>query len=369
MIKFDINDKISEKYLVRKFDVFKILDNYDMTGWIDKMSIDDSIIKIRDRVINNSNVLVVIGIGGSYLGSKAIYDMFSNYFDTKFEIIYAGNTMSKEYLEDLVKYLSDKDFSINVISKSGNTLETKSAYNYLIDYMKTKYDNYSDRVIMTTGNSGYLYDEAKKNNYDVLTIPEDIGGRYSMMTSAHLFPLSFIIDIDKFLLGYNSYNDLDLSYKYAAFRRTMFDNNKVVENFSVFEEKLAMFLEWIKQLFGESEGKGNFGIFPTSTIFTRDLHSLGQFIQDGNKILYETFIYYNSTDKKLVDAIRKAHEKGGVIVNQIELDDINEYDVGYLIKFFFYSAAISAILFDQNPFDQPGVEVYKSEIKERFDEK
>ena len=125
-----------------------------------------------------------------------------------------------------------------------------------------------------------------------------------------------------------------------------------------------MFLEWIKQLFGESEGKGNYGILPTSTIFTRDLHSLGQFIQDGNKILFETFIISNSTDKRIVKGIRTAHEKGGVIVNSIEIDDINEYDIGYLIKFFFFAAAISAILFDQNPFDQPGVELYKKEIKE-----
>lgn len=364
MIKFDINNKISEKYLVRKYDVFKILDNYDMTGWIDVSNFDKSIYDIREKIKDHSSVLVVIGIGGSYLGSKAIFDMFSGYFSSKFEIIYAGTTMSEEYLKDLVGYLSDKDFSINVISKSGNTLETKTAYNYLINYMKTRYSDYSDRVIITTGESGYLFDEAKKHNYTLLNIPDNIGGRYSMMTSAHLFPLSFVIDIEKFLLGYNSYNDIELSYNYAAFRRTMFDNNKVVENYVSFEEKLSMFLEWIKQLFGESEGKGSYGILPTSTIFTRDLHSLGQFIQDGNKILYETFIYYNSTDKNLVNAIRKAHEKGGVIVNSIELEDINEYDIGYLVKFFFCSAAISAILFDQNPFDQPGVEVYKSEIKE-----
>ena len=364
MIKFDINNNLDEKYLVRKYDVFKILDNYDMTGWIDKVEIDKSVLDIRDSIKKHSNVLVVIGIGGSYLGSKSIYDMFSKYFDSKFEIIYAGTSMSEEYLKDLVDYLSDKDFSIDVISKSGSTLETKLAYNYLVDYMKTRYDDINDRVIITTGESGYLYDEAKKNNYKILSIPDNIGGRYSMMTNAHILPLSFIIDIDKFILGYNSYNDLELSYNYAVSRRSLFDKGKVVENFVVFEPKYSMFLEWIKQLFGESEGKGNYGILPTSTIFTRDLHSLGQFIQDGNKILFETFIISNSTDKRIVKGIRTAHEKGGVIVNSIEIDDINEYDIGYLIKFFFFAAAISAILFDQNPFDQPGVELYKKEIKE-----
>ena len=140
MIKFDINNNLDEKYLVRKYDVFKILDNYDMTGWIDKVEIDKSVLDIRDSIKKHSNVLVVIGIGGSFLGSKSIYDMFSKYFDSKFEIIYAGTSMSEEYLKDLVDYLSDKDFSIDVISKSGSTLETKLAYNYLVVYMKTRYD-------------------------------------------------------------------------------------------------------------------------------------------------------------------------------------------------------------------------------------
>ena len=390
MIKFDINNKISEKYLVRKYDVFKILDNYDMTGWIDVSSFDKSIYDIREKIKDHSSVLVVIGIGGSYLGSKAIFDMFSGYFSSKFEIIYAGTTMSEEYLKDLVGYLSDKDFSINVISKSGNTLETKTAYNYLINYMKTRYSDYSDRVIITTGESGYLFDEVKKNNYTLLNIPDNIGGRYSMMTSAHLFPLSFVIDIEKFLLGYNSYNDIELSYNYAAFRRTMFDNNKVVENYVSFEEKLSMFLEWIKQLFGESEGKGSYGILPTSTIFTRDLHSLGQFIQEGTKTEFETILYIDEMEKDIVfpsdhknldnmnylsgknlswvnemafKGTLSAHSEEGNNPNiVIHLKNNSAYSFGYMIYFFFIACGMSCYLLGINPFNQPGVEVYKKKM-------
>ena len=202
-----------------------------------------------------------------------------------------------------------------------------------------------------------------------------------MMTDAHLFPLSFNLDIEQLISGYNDGEVMKKeAYEYAIIRRSLFDKNKIIENYVSFEPKYEMFIEWLKQLFGESEGKNGKGIFPTSTIFTRDLHSLGQFIQEGNKILFETFIIVrqnseinidntnlNNINNAVVDAVRNAHYKGNVAVNFIEIDKLNEYNMGLLIRFFFYSAAFSSLLFEVNPFDQPGVEVYKHEIKKSLE--
>ena len=352
------------------------LNKYDMIGWTNNISINPNIDKMVTKVKRNSSVLVVVGIGGSYLGSKAIHDALSYYFDDKFEVIYCGYSLSNNYLTDLLNYLENKDFSVDIISKSGNTMEIKLAYNMLLDYMKTRYseDEISERIFATTGTSGFLYDEAIKHNYFR-------GGRFSMMSDAHLFPLAFNININKFVQGYNEFNELERSFEYAGTRVSMFDNKKYVENFVSFEPKYGMFLEWIKQLFGESEGKDGKGVLPFSTIFTRDLHSLGQFIQEGNKILFETFIVVrnnndlkigshdmNEVNNKIVDAVREAHYKGNVSINMIELDEANEYNFGYLVKFLMYAAAYSGILFNINPFDQPGVEVYKKEIRKRLNE-
>ena len=202
-----------------------------------------------------------------------------------------------------------------------------------------------------------------------------------MMTPAHLFPLAFNIDIKKLIEGYNDGDKyIDDAYNYATNRFMLFNDKKYVENFVTFEPKYSMINEWIKQLFGESEGKNKKGVFPTSTVFTRDLHSLGQFIQEGNDILFETFLIIRDNidfkvdgkdleeiNNNIIDAVRIAHYKGNVSVNFIEIDELNEYNIGSIIKFFFYSAAFSSILFGVNPFDQPGVEVYKKEIKSKFD--
>lgn len=384
MINYDFKSTnyFDNKYL--NFDeVNTKLSEFDMIGWSNQISINPDIEKMVTKVKRNSSVLVVVGIGGSYLGSKAIHDALSHYFEDKFEVIYCGYSLSSNYLNDLLKYLNNKDFSVNIISKSGNTLEIKLAYNMLLDYMKSIYsdEEISERVFVTTGNSGFLYDEAIKHNYFKFNIPEDFGGRFSMMSDAHLFPLAFNINIKKFVQGYNEFNELEKAFEYAGARVSLFDNKKYVENFVSFEPKFGMFLEWIKQLFGESEGKERKGIFPVSTIFTRDLHSLGQFIQEGNKILFETFIVVRNNDElkigsndmndvnnKIIDAVREAHYKGDVSINMIELDEANEYNFGNLVKFLMYSAAYSGILFNINPFDQPGVEVYKKEIKKRLNE-
>lgn len=354
------------------------LSKYEMTGWRRKFEDNlDDVYKLRDQVKSNSSVLVVIGIGGSFLGSKSINDMFSNYFKNDFEVIYAGYSLSSNYLSDLIDYLKDKDFSINVISKSGSTMEIKITYNVLKKLLIEKYgDNIKDRIIVTTGNEGFLMDEVNEFGFYKFPFPEDIGGRYSMFTYAHLFPLSFNIDIEEFIKGFNDGdNYIKEAYSYALNRYNLFNDKKYIENFVCFDEKYLMFMEWIKQLFGESEGKSGKGVFPVSTLFTRDLHSLGQFIQDGNKIMFETFIvvrdnkevkHVNSTNNIVVDSVRSAHRQGGVESNMIEIDKLNLYDIGSLVKFFFYAAAFSAIKFGVNPFDQPGVEIYKSEIKKNL---
>lgn len=393
MINFDFKTTVTNvikeedllQYKNKKNEIMEAFQKCDMIGWDKNVSTKnvDFIKQMMKEVKKNSSLLLVIGIGGSFLGSKALYDMFEHYFSNQFKVIYCGYSLSSNYLSDLLKLLKDKDFTVNVISKSGNTMEIKLAYNLIKEFMQEKYseEEIKERIIITTGTSGYLYEEAKKSNYRTLSIPDDIGGRYSMMTDAHLFPLSFNLDIDKFIKGYNDGNTIKKeAYEYAITRKSLFDKNKLIENYVSFEPKYEMFIEWLKQLFGESEGKNGKGIFPVSTIFTRDLHSLGQFIQEGNKILFETFIIVrnnseikidntnlNNINNAVVDAVRNAHYKGDVAVNFIEIDELNEYNMGLLIKFFFYSAAFSSLLFEVNPFDQPGVEVYKSEIKKSLE--
>ena len=386
MIKFDFSNTVlvDNNYQERKDEVINKFKSYDMIGWDHNIDINTikRLIEKKEEIKSHSSLLLVIGIGGSYLGSKALYDMFNGYFDNDFEVLYAGHNLSSNYLNDLIDYINDKDFTINVISKSGNTLEVKLAYQYIKQYMEGIYseEELRKRIIFTTGDSGYLYEEAIKYGYTTFSIPNDIGGRYSLMTDAHLFPLSFNIDIEKLIEGYNNCSVIEDAYQYASIRKSLYDNNKLIENYVSFEPKYQMFLEWLKQLFGESEGKDGVGIYPTSTIFTTDLHSLGQFIQEGNKILFETFIIVKNNDcikinnndlnditYQVVGAVRTAHYKGNVSVNYIELDELNEYNIGSLIRFFFYSAAFSSILFGVNPFNQPGVEVYKEEVRNRLE--
>ena len=388
MIKFDFNSTVYDYNceLLEKENVIDKLNTYDMIGWKDEVKKDDYLDMINkvNEIKSHSKVLLVIGIGGSFLGSKALYDMFKGYFKEDFKVLYAGYSLSSDYLNDLIESLKDEDLTINVISKSGNTMEIKLAYNLFKKFMIEKYgEDAKNRIIITTGNSGYLHDEAISGGYYTMSIPDNIGGRYSMMTPAHLFPLAFNIDILKLIDGYNSGdNFIDDAYKYSCNRKMLYDNGFVVENFVTYEPKYTMFNEWLKQLFGESEGKDRKGIFPTSTVFTRDLHSLGQFIQEGSNILFETVfvtrknkkliiddVDLNDVENNVIDAVRIAHYKGNNSINFIELDELNEYDIGAIVKFFFYSAAFSSILFGVNPFNQPGVEVYKSEVRNKLENK
>lgn len=387
MVKFDfdtysknyIDEEIFNKNFNRKEEVFSKFNNSEMIGWTRKIdnSIIDEILSLRDEVKSNANCFVVVGIGGSYLGSKAINDIFSDYYeDSSFEIIYLGNNLSSKYIRDTLEYLKNKDFYVNVISKSGNTKEVEVSYELIKSLMNEKYSEEEKRkriIITTDSNSGKLREEVKKFNYRSFVIPSDIGGRYSLITPAHLLPLSFKLDIKKLVNGFYSGLELkDEAMYYASIRKSLFDTGKYIENYSVYEENFNYFLEWLKQLFAESEGKDFKGIFPVSTIGTRDLHSLGQFIQEGNPVIFETFIkILNVTDFKyenrrldeinniVLDSVVQAHIKSGVRCNIIEVSEIDEESIGLLCVFFMLSAAYSGYLFDVNPFNQPGVEVYK----------
>lgn len=377
-----------EKLLQKKDLIYKLFSETYMTGWTNKINpIEvERMIKVANKVKNNSQCLVVIGIGGSFLGSYAVDKLLSPYFNNKnFEIIYAGTTLSSAYMNDLIEYLEDKNFSINVISKSGTTLETTITYNLLKKLLTTKYskEEIQSRIIVTTDElKGDLRKEVNKEGYESFVIPDNIGGRYSIMTPAHLFPLAFNHDIKKLLEGYYSGKELqEDAYKYAVTRKLLNETKYTVENYVTTEEKMLPLTEWLKQLFAESEGKEGKGIFPISTLHTRDLHSLGQFIQEGNKIMFETFLKVESSkeliynNKNLHDvnnivteSVRTAHYNGNVPSIEITIEKLDEYNIGKIMYFFMLSAAYSSYLFEVNPFNQPGVEIYKKEVKKNLGE-
>jgi len=397
MIKFDfetyatpfLNPEEYRNLLSQKEYYRNKLHESQMIGWTRNIdpNLVEKIKKVANIIKNQYDCLVVIGIGGSFLGSYAFHKMFQRYFqDNSFEIIYAGTTLSAEYLDELLAYLNTKNFCVNVISKSGTTMETSITYQVIKDLLKRKFgeEELKNHIIITTDlEKGKLREEVKEKNYVSFEIPEDIGGRYSFMTPAHLLPLAINYDLDKIIDGYfDGKRLIDQAYEYAVIRRLLFNQGKVVENYCVYEEKLSAFTEWLKQLFGETEGKNGKGIFPTSSIHTRDLHSLGQFIQDGNKIIFETFLkiennnhYIEYKGKNLQeinnlveDSVMRAHFSGKVPCLEICLDHLEIETVASLIYFFQLSAAFSGLLFDVDPFNQPGVEIYKKEVRESLGE-
>ena len=393
MLKFDfstfvdnfINENELNEMMQKKSSVYNKFNEDYMTGWtrqIDKTVINN-IKRVSNIVKNNSECLVVIGIGGSFLGAYAFQEAFSKYFNNNnFEVIFAGTTYSSKYMSELLDYLKNKDFSLNVISKSGTTMETNITYGYIKELMNEKYDKEElrKRIIITTDKEkGNLRKEVNEEGYESFEIPDDIGGRYSFMTPAHLLPLSLNYDLDEIIDGYYSGSDfINEAFKYACIRNILFKKGKYVENFCLSENNMMYFSEWLKQLFGETEGKNGIGILPMSTLYTRDLHSLGQFIQEGNKIIFETFIkidetnnYINYDNKSLndinnivLDSVMKAHYSGGVPCIEIELSSLNPEEMSSLIYFFMLSAAFSGYLFGVEPFNQPGVEVYKKEVRD-----
>ncbi|MFJ8260783.1 glucose-6-phosphate isomerase [Rummeliibacillus sp. NPDC094406] len=379
----------------------------DYLGWVDWPSslrqdwlkeLHDTANDIREK----SNVLVVIGIGGSYLGSKAVLEALSKNFHpyNKLEVIFAGHLVSGSYLKQLMQYLNSKEVTINIISKSGTTTEPAIASRFLIQYMEKRYgEQASSRIIVTTDeNKGALRSLAIEKGYKRLIVPEDIGGRYSVFTAVGLLPIVAAgYDIAEFINGAKmaeqDFRTLDIennpAIKYAIIRKHLYDSGYPLEILATFDDKLKYVQEWWKQLFGESEGKEGKGIFPTSVLYSTDLHSLGQYIQDGKRILFETFLLTEKADEDLTvfespqngdelnylsgltlhefnhvcyEATSNAHLQGGVPQISITIEQVDEKHLGYLLYFYMMACAFSAYLLDINPFDQPGVEEYKTNV-------
>jgi len=377
----------------------------DYVGWVDyptKISEEElaRIMSAKNKIVANGDCLVVVGIGGSYLGAKAVIESLNKYFNkTNFNIVFVGNNMSSQYMKEVTEYLKNVDFSINVISKSGKTLEPALGFRFVENILKEKYTNYKERVFVTTSDSNsILHDLALKEGYEEFYIPSDIGGRYSVLTAVGLLPIACAgYDIYELVKGSltayeyftnSKYSENDC-FIYAAVRNLLYKKHKLVEILTTFEPKLKYIGEWWKQLYGESEGKEHKGIFPTSLVYSTDLHSVGQYVQDGERILFETFLNVNEPvsdiaveyseedlDKlnylsgKTINYVKEqaskgtiqAHVAGGVPCLVINIEKLNEYNIGYLLYFFMLACGISGYLLDVNPFNQEGVEAYKKNM-------
>ncbi|SHJ84562.1 glucose-6-phosphate isomerase [Anaerobranca californiensis DSM 14826] len=383
----------------------------DFIGWVDlPLNYDKEefarIKKAADKIRENSDVLIVIGIGGSYLGAKAALEMLNHTFYNTLpkekrnapEIYFVGHNISGTYVQDLLEVIEGKDISVNVISKSGTTTEPAIAFRIFKDYMEKKYgvEGAKGRIFATTDKSkGALRSLAEKQGYETFVIPDDVGGRFSVLTAVGLLPIAVSgVDIDQMMAGakeaYKDLQDPSLEtnhcYQYAAARNVLYRKNKLIEIMVNYEPKLQYFAEWWKQLFGESEGKGQKGIFPASVNFSTDLHSLGQYIQDGIRNIFQTILNVEQPIKdieiiedsedldglnylagKTMDFVNKkafegtllAHNDGGVPNLIINIPKLTSYYFGYMVYFFEKACGISGYLLGVNPFDQPGVEDYK----------
>lgn len=385
-------------------------------GWFDYPDTisEDELRKIEaysDEIVENSDVLIVIGTGGSYIGSRSVIEAlkynfyYQIYEDSKTPKIYfLGFNLSDSFVKDLLKVLENKEVSVNVISKSGSTIETVLAYSVIEEFMKKKYgEKYKDRVYITTSKtSGPLREMADREGIKSLDIPNGIGGRFSVLTPVGLLPMAVSgINIRRVLKGASEQKVLlespELSdnpaYRYATMRNVLYNKGKEIELLVTYEPKLKFFSEWWQQLFAESEGKDGKGLFPTFAFFSTDLHSLGQIIQDGKRNLFETVLMINESDSKVkiekidevfgrysslegknIGDINKmvfesticAHSENGVPNIILEVDRLDEERIGALIYFFLRAVSMSGILLGVNPFNQPGVEIYKRKLRERF---
>ena len=381
----------------------------DMTGWVDHPVKYDKeefarIKEVANEIKSEAEVLVSIGIGGSYLGAKAAIEYLSDYYSHHnvgastaspkgVEVIFAGNGLSEKYLKETLDYVEGKNFYINVISKSGGTLEPATAFDKFKALCEKKYgkDGAKKRIIATTDKAkGILKEEADREGYRTFVVPDDIGGRYSVLSAVGLLPIAAAgFDIDKLMKGAEAARSIytvadenkNDAMKYAIIRNLYYQNGKDIEVFATLSPNMQYFAEWLKQLFGESECKGKKGIFPASLNMTADLHSMGQLMQDGKRNMFETFIMIeNDFDKDRVKyndkffvndlndialrATEKAHHTGEVPVIEVKVEEQNETTLGELFYFFEMTCAISALILGVNPFNQPGVEEYKKNIKE-----
>ena len=402
MLKFDFKtymydiEKEKNEYEDKLFKIREILEKKeDMLDWYDvdtcvsKEELKE-LKKVAKQVREDADVLVVIGIGGSYLGAKAVLDMLSPYFNkSKPEIVFAGYNISSDYAKELLEYIKDKNVYVNVVSKSGTTLEPAIAFDLILNELKKRYskDELVKRIIVTTDKEkGTLKELANKEGYKTFVVPDKIGGRYSVLSPVGLFPLEVAgIDASKLLKGAKGakkYNDK--AFEYAVIRDILYKRGKLIESYTVYEPKLYYFSEWLKQLYGETQGKNKLGIFPVSLVNTRDLHSLGQFLQEGNPVIFESVIVVEEGSKvklnnykqtlneiNLVasDRVAKAHFNGDVPSLFFTLNKLNEENVGALIYLFEVAAAVGGFLLDVNPFDQPGVSEYKKLLHEALEVK
>jgi glucose-6-phosphate isomerase len=377
----------------------------EFTGWLDLPLKNgfDYILKIREaaKKFKNLNTVVIIGIGGSYLGSRAVIEALKEPFaNDSPEIIYAGHHLSAAYYDGLQQYLTDKDFGIIVISKSGTTTEPAIAFRLIHQLLieQVGEEMAAQKIVaITDAEKGALKSLADTQKIQTFVIPDDVGGRFSVLTAVGLLPISIAgIEIDELIEGakaeMNNCKELSENNNaiwYAAIRNFMYESGKSIELLSSFEPNIQYFSEWWKQLFGESEGKDSKGIFPASAIFTTDLHSLGQYIQDGERHLFETMISFDTNNEfvripklqndldnlnylcaKPISWINsmaekgtcEAHQQGGVPVLKIEVGELNAFNIGRLIYFFEFACGVSAYMLGVNPFNQPGVEAYKSNM-------
>lgn len=386
----------------------------DFLGWIDlPVNYDKDefarIKKAAEKIQSDSDVLIVIGIGGSYLGARAAIEMLTNNFHNALDsdkrkapkIFYVGNNISSTYMTELLQAIDGKDVSLNIISKSGTTTEPAIAFRILRQYVEKKYgvEEARKRIYATTDKAkGALKTLADSEGYESFVVPDDVGGRFSVLTAVGLLPIAAAgIDIDEMMKGAADarevYSNPSLkendAYKYAAVRNALYNKGKTTEILVNYEPSLHYFNEWWKQLYGESEGKDNKGLFPAAVDFTTDLHSMGQYIQEGRRILFETVINVekakyeinieeaendmdglNFLAGKTMDFVNKkafqgtllAHNDGGVPNVVVNVPELSPYYFGYMVYFFEKACGISGYLLGVNPFNQPGVEAYKKNM-------
>lgn len=391
------------------------LDEEDFVGWLELPTDYNKeefkrIKKAAKKIAKESDILVVIGIGGSYLGARAVIESLTSTFynllsekQRKYpQILYVGNNLSPNYINELIEYIGDKDFSVNVISKSGTTTEPAIAFRIFREILENKYgiDEARSRIYATTDKEkGALKTLAENEGYEQFVVPDNIGGRYSVLTAVGLLPIAVAgIDIDKLMEGARTaqerFDDSDLKYnecyQYAVIRNILYSKMKKTTEILVnYEPKMHYFTEWWKQLYGESEGKDKKGIFPAGVDFTTDLHSMGQYIQEGRRDLFETVITIKTpqndivinpdddnldglnylsgktmdyVNKKAMEGTVKAHVDGDVPNIIIEMEKLDEKNIGELIYFFEKACAMSGMILGVNPFNQPGVEKYKKNM-------
>lgn len=392
----------------------KAKDKKEFLGWLnlptkyDKKEFE-KIKKTAKKIQSDSEVLLVIGIGGSYLGARAVIEALTNTFYNMLDkekrktpqILYVGNNLNPNYINDIIDLIGNRDLSINVISKSGTTTEPAIAFRIFRELLENKYGlkEAKKRIYVTTdAKNGALKTLATREKYTTFVIPDNVGGRYSVLTAVGLLPIAVTgIDIDALMNGariaQEKYDDSNLKYnecyKYAVARNVLYNQEKNIEILVTYEPKMHYMIEWWKQLFGESEGKEGKGIYPSGAEFTTDLHSLGQYIQEGKRDLFETVINIKNSEndikinhdednldelnyiegksldyvnKKAMEGTVQAHVDGGVPNIMINMDRLNEENLGHLIYFFELACAMSGKILGINPFNQPGVEKYKTNM-------